>query len=329
MYITGGYCTKVGRGVVALYTFDSRYAGAFLNYNIHNEKEKIIVKIFTNEESLEYSIKNDSIDLLLVDGTCMDGHIESMPCSKAVLSRKKYITKSQHPAIFMYQKADVIFRQIYDILSEKSVENRYCCAAQNIMPKITGVFSPCYPIERGQFARALAECAGEKEKVLYLNISEFEEEDTEYDKGLSELLLFIQQEGKSMVYKLPAMVRQTGTYDSLAGVRHYQDIRDISADDIVRLIKQFELIDEYSRIIINIGLLGEPAYCIFGYCDEILMPVNSKIAYGRQEHLRRDIKLEGKEGVWKHIREINVPEGWYKGKETREKWMRNRLAAQK
>lgn len=323
--MTGGYCTELGKGIIALYTFDSRYAGAFLNYNIHNEKEKITVKTFTNEESLEYSIKNDDIDLLLADGTCMDGHIESMPCNKAVLSRKKYISRPQYPTIFMYQKAEVIFRQIYEILSEKSVEERYCCAAANFMPKITGVFSPCYPIEREQFARALAGCIGEKEKVLYLNLAEFEEEDNECDRGLSELLLFIQQEGKSMMYKLPAMVRKTGTYDSLPGVKHYQDIRDITSEDIDRLIKQFEIIDAYSRVIVNIGLLGEPAYCLFSYCDSIWMPVNSKIAYGRQEHLKCDIKLEGKEGIWKNIREINLPEGWYKGKEMRERWLKNHI----
>lgn len=329
MHTTGGFLTEVGKGVVALYTFDSRYAGAFLNYNIHNEKEKITVKTFTNVESLEYAVNNEVIDLLLADGMCMDKNIEALPCNKAVLSRKKYIVRPECHAIFMYQKAEVIFRQIYEILSEKTVEERYCCAATISMPNIIGIFSPCYPVEREQFARALAGCMGEKEKVLYLNLAEFEEEDEGCEKGLSELLLFIQQEGKSMMYKLPAMVKQTENYDSLPGVRHYQDIRDISEDDIVRLIKQFETVEEYGKVIIDIGLLGAPAYCLLGYCDEVWMPVNSNIAYGRQAHLRHDVKIEGKEGIWRHINEINIPEGWHMGKDIRKKWMREWLAMQK
>lgn len=319
----------MGKGIVALYTLDSRYAGAFLNYNIHNEKEKITVKTFTNEESLEYSVNHDETDLILVDGMCMDEHIKAMPCSKAVLSRKKYIARPEYPTIFMYQKAEVIFRQIYEILSEKPVEERYCCAATRFMPQITGVFSPCYPIEREQFARTLACCAGEKEKVLYLNIAEFEEEDEECEKGLSELLLFIQQEDKSMMYKLPAIIRHSETYDFLAGARHYRDIRDIGTDDIKRLVRQFEMIEEYTAIIMNIGLLGEPAYCLFECCDTIWMPVNTNVAYGRQEHLRRDVKLEGKEDIWRRIKEINVPDCWYAGKDIRKKWISRMLAVPK
>ena len=95
------FCTQNGgfseliKGIVALYTPDSRYAGAFLDYNLRKEREKVTVKIFTNDESLWGAANKESFDLLLIDGMCMDEKMEELPGKKAILSRKKFIAKDK------------------------------------------------------------------------------------------------------------------------------------------------------------------------------------------------------------------------------------------
>ena len=317
----------MGRENVALYTLDTRYAEAFVNFSLRSEKEKIIVKTFTNNESLEYAVGNNQVDLLLVDGMLMDERIEKLACNKVILSRKKYISKQEeNPAIFMYQRAEVVFKQIYDLLADKIVEEKFCCAAIDSMPEFIGVFSPCYPLEREQFAREAAEYLAVNEKVLFVNLAELTEYDSGDEKGISELLLFIQQEGRSMMYKLPAMVRQVDGYDCLGGVRHYQDLRDISEEDIERFIRQFETIDAYSKVILDIGVMGPVAQCLTGCCTKVWMPVNQKMGIGRQNHLKHDMSIEGQGRLMERVTEIEIPEGWYQRKDIRKKWVKQLMS---
>jgi len=313
------------KGVIALYTSDYRYANAFLDYNLQNEKEKITVKVYTNDESFEGAVAKEAFDLLLVDSMCMDERIAVMPCKKAVLSRNKFITKQNYPAIFMYQKAMLVFKQIYEILSEDTVEERICCAAMSAMPKFIGVFSPCYPVLRERFARSLAAHMAETKKVLFLNMAKFAEYDEGEEKGLSELLLFIQEEGKSILYKLNAMVSRVRGYDSLAGVHHYKDIDDIRIEDINRLIKQFELIDEYDVVVMDVGLSGEVANCLLSYCRSIWMPVNKDISYGRHRHMKSDIAKEKQNELWENIKEINLSSEWCESEDVRSIWMKEHI----
>jgi len=313
------------KGIVALYTPDSRYAGAFLDYNLRKEREKVTVKIFTNDESLWGAANKESFDLLLIDGMCMDEKMEELPGKKAILSRKKFIAKREYPAVFMYQKAMLVFKQIYEILAEETVEERFCCAAVSAMPRIYGVFSPCYPVLRERFARCLAGYLGEHKKVLYLNMAKFAEGDSGDEKGLSELMYFIQQEDKSMVYKLSSMVVEEDGYDSLPGVRHYKDISDISEEDIIKLMRQFELVDEYDAVVIDNGLENETAYCLLDYCNEIWMPVDENVGYARYIHMKNDVKKERANDLWEHIKEINKPITWYERKDMTDIWMKEHV----
>lgn len=312
----------MGSGVIALFTPDSRYANAFMEYNFHHEKGKVVVKSYTNPESLEYALKNEDFDLLLIDAELIDEPGIDYKGTRVILSHKKYISDTSVPAIFLYQKAEYVFRQIYELLSEESVEEEFSCAATSSMPEFFGVYSPCYPLEREQFAIELAKIIGKKKRTLYLNMAALTEGDEGNEDGISELLLFLQAADKSIVYKLPALIRHKENYDYLPGVKHYQDIYDIQVSDIERLMKQFERIDSYDVVIVDIGLSGELAYCMLRYCSKIWMPVNANCGYGRQEHLKHDISLEKKESIWQYIDEIPIPEGWYRRKEIREKWMR-------
>lgn len=307
---------------LALFTSDLRYANAFLEYGMAHEKNQISVKIYTKEESLEYAINNEKIELLLIDGICLKEKFLSYGCPVAVLSHERYISRTDYPVIFIYQKAEMIYKQIYGILSENVDEYRINCAISSDAPEIIGVYSPCYPLEREEFARALAPVIGEREKTLFINLAAFTEADYADEDGISELLFFLQQNGKTITYKLPSLIRQTDNYYSLPGVKHYLDLYSIEKEDIVRLMEQFEYAGNIKRVIIDIGLEGDNGYLIMQYCNKIYMPVNPARSRKRYEHYIHDINLESRDELRESIQKVELPEWWDDRKEMRINWTR-------
>ena len=323
----GGADDLVYNGVVALFTADRRYANAFTEHGIQKEKGQVSVKVFTNEESLDYAVRNEKFDLLLIDGMCTNENVMSYDCRIAVLSHERYVRQEEYPSIFIYQKAEVVFRQIYELLSEKIIEDRIDCSAATDMPEIIGVYSPCFPLEREEFARAAASVLGEKEGLLFINLAEFTEADYSDDDGISELLFFIQQEGKLITYKLPALIRQTENYYSLPGVKHYQDLYSIEEEDIKRLMGQLGLVNNINKVIIDIGLTGDNSYSVMKYCGRIYMPVDLNRSLKRHEHFLHDIRLENKDDLFEKISIIELPEWWSTRKELRYNWTRTVVSA--
>ena len=63
-------------------------------------------------------------------------------------------------------------------------------------------------------------------------------------------------------------------------------VKEFSKEDIERFIRQFETIDAYSKVILDIGVMGPVAQCLTGCCTKVWMPVNQKMGSGRQKRTR-------------------------------------------
>ena len=323
----GGEDGLVYNGVVALYTSDRRYANAFMEYGIQSGKEQITVKIFTNEESLDYAVKHEHFELLIIDSSCLNDHVLSYDCKVAVLSHERYVKQTDYPVIFIYQKADLVFRQIYDVLSEKTAEEYISCAASTDKPEIIGIFSPCYPLEREEFSREAARILGERKKLLFINLADFTESDYSDEDGISELLLFLQQQGKMLTYKLSALMKQTDGYYSLPGVKHCQDLYSIEEDDINRLMNQLEHIDNIKTVMIDIGLPMEKSYSIVKHCTRVYVPVNLDRSVKKHEHFLHDMSIDARTDFMERMQIVELPVWWSERREMRNNWTKTVVRA--
>ncbi len=75
-----------------------------------------------------------------MDGLFANDPVMNYECKKAILSHNKYISDPSIPAIFLYQKIELVFKQIYELLSEEAVKAVYSCAAVSSMPDIYEVY---------------------------------------------------------------------------------------------------------------------------------------------------------------------------------------------
>lgn len=309
----------MGRRVIALCTGDARYLAAFADYCARNEGERMSVKTFDTKEKLDAYEKDTDIDLILLDAAFAGNGRLSYKSRIAVLSDEKYVDAKDYIYVYKFQSMDAIIRQIYQIFAETPEAVMYKCTAER-RSDITGVFSPCYPEQREQYARELAAMYSLERKVLYINLAELTEYDCDEEEGVSELMYFLDENNKPASYRLLTMLRDTDGYKSVAGVKHYRDLYDMSPDCIDKLFKCVETLDEFEKVVVDIGFMGNFVYDILGRCNKIYMPVGNEKSM-RIKHLWHDMALCGRDNLINDIKVIQLPSWWSERKDMRSKWV--------
>ena len=313
----------MGRARIVLFSRDSRYADAFSEYCGRHEKERISVMTFTNEESLESCISKECMDVLLTENVPEFMETDKY-CGKIVLlSETRYVKDCIHPSIYKYQRMDVILRQLHEHLAEEIGNEGKICSMDEKTPDIIGCFSPCYEQEREQFARALAEYLGKHGRTLFINMAVFTACDADGGEGLSELLYYsLNSEENVLSYRLPALSRSMGTYESLPGVKNYLDLYDLDNAQAEQLFDKITELSEYKYIIVDMSMIGDAAAAILEYCKNIFMPVPSDAEEDRINHFKRDYGNGTGGNVIDRINCVVLPEWWRTNRVRRTGWVR-------
>lgn len=309
----------MGRRIISLCTGDKRYMSAFADYCARNEGSRISVKTFDTREALERHEKTGNSDLILMDSALMGREKLSYNTKLAILSEEKYVDKSEYIYVYKFQRMDAIIKQIYQIFADTGNGDEYSCVGRTGC-EITGVFSPCYPAQREQYAREFAAVCGNKCSVLYINLAELTEHDTDEEEGVSELLYYLNDESKPASYRLLTMLKEERGYKSLAGVKHYRDLYEMSSEDADRLFRCIHSLDEFEKVIIDVGFLGSMVYDILERCDILHMPVMDERSM-RLKHLMKDMASCGQEKLINDIKVIGLPGWWNERKDMRSKWV--------
>ncbi len=317
----------MGRGTIALYTQDSRYANAFADYCGRSEQGRLTVKIFTNGESLQNYIEGHNVDLLLVEKVLFDEHLKMFNTNVALLSDEKYIDETAYPVIFRLQRIDDVFRQIYEVMAENMKTGKYVFSNIQSRVDIIGVFSPCYELEREQFAREVAKVyADAGEKVLFINMATLTEYDIETGEGISELIYYLREEGNAITYKLSALVRSMENYMALSGVRHYKDLYEMTGADIERMFYELIQMGGYTKIIVDIGFVINIFPTVLDFCKLVWMPyVNIGKIDMRMEHLWHDFRLEDNESALHSFNKMELPKWWRGSPGLRKAWVEEQV----
>ena len=309
----------MSRRIVSLCTQDKRYMAAFADYCARNEGNRILVKTFDTKEALDRYERSGNVDLILIDSTFIGDEKLSYSAKVAVLSEEKYVDRGAYTYVYKYQRIDTIIKQLYRIFADTTEGEAYQCSGDRKCV-ITGVFSPCFPMQREQYARRLAEAYAGKYKVLYINLAELTEYDCDGGEGVSELIYYLNDSSRPASYRLLAMLKEEQGYDAVAGVKHYRDLYDISSEDADRLFECINTLDEYEMVVIDAGYLGDSVYDVLGHCDAVHMPVMDEKSM-RVKHLMDNMASYGKEKLINDIKVIQLPKWWDERKDMQSKWV--------
>ena len=252
------------------------YARAFMEYANLKENHLFQVRMCTREEQLLRALAEEEIEILLITA-------EWYPLCKERITRECVIFLSEgslpselriYPAVYKYQSAENILREILYYYSEQCGED-FCLTGTRRDNKVIGVYSPVGGSGKTVFALTLGQVLAESKNVLYLNLEEcsgLAELSGNSNWNLSDLIYFFRQKNSSFLYRLNSMVRKWDRLDYIPPCDSYMDFRQVAVDEWQKLLYWIRTRSDYDVVVLDLGNMAGHEPEILRQCDGIYVP---------------------------------------------------------
>lgn len=216
-----------------------------------------------------YSFTDKDIALSTLDSSCIDVLVASevfeidvakIPtrCGFAYFVDSSDIDHvNEQRAICKFQKADLIYKQILSVYSEKAGSVSGLKLGEESAKVIAFTSVGCGAGNSTMAAAAAMHFASKHKKPLYLNLEKFGSSDSffsgEGQFDMSDIIFALKSKKTNLPLKLESCVKQDAS-----GVYFYSqskialDMNELSPDDILRLISELKLTGAYDYIVIDI-----------------------------------------------------------------------------
>ncbi|MDO4262232.1 MAG: hypothetical protein Q4C82_09140 [Eubacteriales bacterium] len=268
------------------------YAEALMEYVNLRKSHLFHVRICTELRELKRALKEEEMEILLISASWYRSCKGLIRQTCVILLSEGSLPKGLGacPAVYKYQSAENILREIMYYYSEQEPQETYLTGIRK-ENRVIGVYSPAEGIGKTVFALTLGQILAESQNVLYLNLEEC--------SGLSgimggsqwntaDLIYFLRQNKAQFLYRLNSMVRKLDRMDYIPACGSYTDFRQITVEEWQRLLHLIRTQSAYDSVILDIGsILGHEAE-LLRLCDGIYMPV------------RQDVISRSKVSQWEH-----------------------------
>ena len=262
---------------VAVLDNDQVYLDRFVSAFSAKYAEKVELYSFSDQQLALNSLISNRIDVFIASET-FNISPESIPdrCVFAYFVDGAGIDSyNNQSAICKFQKADLIYKQLLSLYSEKAPVSSL--SSDDASARIIMFTSPVGGVGTSTVAASCAKhFAAKGNKVLYLSLEPFGSADLffsgEGQFDLSEVIYALKSRKTNLSMKLESSVRQ-----DLSGVNFYSatavplDMLELTTDDIVRLINELKLTGSYNFIVIDIGFgLDKDHLKLYGLANSIV-----------------------------------------------------------
>ena len=255
--------------LLAIYDTEASYAARLMDYMKRATVADFEILMFTRRESLEEFLKDHVVELLLL-GEEMQEELprENIRFTVRLSGSKAIGRKEAIQTIYKYQSAREVLNDLLACYmkaqgSQSSVRDRAL--------SLISVFAPVGGLQEGTYARNLALCLAEKQKVLLLQMEQLpvsEEIDlTEKKQALSEFIYYLKEEHTQFIPKLKEQLMFSGKLAYLSGIAHGLDLLSLGKEDAVRLIEELRKSTDFEAVIFYLGIYTEFAIEVMKHSD--------------------------------------------------------------
>lgn len=242
-------------------------------------KDKLEMLLFTDETTMLKSMKEDRVDVLLASED-FEIDTKSIPTRTAFayfVSDKDVVTYLEQPAISKFQKAELIYKDIVNIFSEKTEDtSQYKYSDKD--SQIIIFSSPCGGTGTTSVAIACAiNFAREGFRTLYLNLESFGAADIllsgEGKYGMSDVIYAIKRKS-NLDMKLESCIKQdskSGIY-FISSTGHALDMISMGKEEKIVLIKELSKVDKFDYIIVDMDFgFDKDTFDVYSVADNLVM----------------------------------------------------------
>lgn len=255
------------------------YAAAFAVFLMKKKELAFQVQVCNGLSQVQAILREHPIDVLLIGGNYPVDERKGLRASNVfVLAESaKTETNSDETTVYKYQSGEMLLAEIICKCSKESETGElYFHGAKTKNSRIIGIFSPVHRSGKTSYGLRLGQELAVSENVLYLNMEIYggiggffpEEGHT-----LADALYYSRQENKNLGVILTTLVEHMGALDYLLPVRVSEDIRTVTLEEWINLVRQIEEQSIYDVLILDVDEGLKDVYGLLRICTEILVPV--------------------------------------------------------
>lgn len=299
---------------LAILESDKAYLSRIVTVFNTRYTDKLEIYSFSTEENIFQRLAEDRIDVLLAsDGFEID--IQKLParCGFAYLVESTDVESLWgQPVLGKFQKADLIYKQILNIFSEKT-------AAITGNNKFDGGKVIAFAGAAGGVgcSSAAAACtmyfAQKGKKAIYLNLEPLGDTDLyfsgEGQGNFSDIIYAVKSRKANLSLKMESLVRQdaTGVF-FFAAPNTAPDMLELKQEEIIEIIMELKTSGGYDYIILDIDFqLSIEKLNLFKNCDEVVFVSDgTRVTNRKTEKLIQAMQILEKQGMGRRIYDIRV-----------------------
>lgn len=301
------------KSIFAVCDLEASYACNLTEYMNERKNTPFEVQAFTNLESLgEFTSKNH-IELLLISTEAMCDAVKDMDIERIIILSDGEAVENldENPCVYKYQSSDSLVAEVMNFYakSKPGINSRFWGGSK---VRIIGVYSPLNRVGKTMFALTLGEILGEKEKVLYLNLEDYNGFETifstNYRSDLSDLIYFARQKEGNLIYKLNGMLQTFQNLDYIPPAFSPGDLRDVGCEEWLDFIGEITSCGEYDVLILDVGTQIEDVFRILQACRKIYMPVlEDDISRAKLLQFEKNVHALECSDIFEKIQRLHLP----------------------
>lgn len=320
------------QGILAIYDKDTAYACRLMEYLNRDETFFLEARVFTNLLSLQGYLDETVVEVLLIGERIGLDQIDKKRVHHIMLlSEQGFVREGgEYPQLYKYQSMEGLIKEI--ALCYGGAESR---VVQSIMEPQSnqtriGIFSPFGGSGKTLFAIALGQAISEQagvynnrsmdagkgqgipktQRVLYIGmemVSSFQGEEN-IRGNLSDILYWVRERKEGCLSGLPLMTEKRGQLDCIFSPDYYEDIMDMTEEDIQFLLQELCKCTTYNVVIFDIGCWNRATFYLLEQMSEIYMPdFLNRGALKKENSLVTAMQMTNKGTLYKKIKRVELP----------------------
>ncbi|MCI8796953.1 MAG: hypothetical protein HFG89_08895 [Dorea sp.] len=284
------------------------YAEALAVFLMRRKELAFQVQVCGDITQAQTVLQERPIDILLIGGAFPAAERRRLKAGKVFLLTGSGKTEADdgETVVYKYQSGEAILAEVIRKCSEEEDgDSLFIRTVKAGKIRIIGIFSPVHRSGKTGYGLKLGRELAVSENVLYLNMELYGGIGGYFPKEghtLADVLYYARQESRNFGLVLTTLVERMDGLDCLLPARVSEDVRSVTAEEWVGLIRQIGEQSIYDVMILDIdeGLKG--VYDLLRVCTEIHVPAaRDMIAAAKLLQMDEELRLLGYDDVKKKM----------------------------
>lgn len=302
--------------VLAICDSEQQYAVRLMEAFCEKKQLGFQIYVFSESGKLEAFLEQTQVEILLISGKMMKEEIGRRNIGKIILlsDGEIYERFEDYESIYKYQSAEYIIKELLCYYAEfaRPVMGRY---QGNKKFEIHGVYSPIGRCGKTILAEGLAKNFAKQRKTLLIDLqsfSAFEEQLGEEELwDLSDIIYFLRQGKKTLLYKLDSIVKTRNDFDYILPMKTPADIRSVTLSEWTELFERLAYDTGYEVVVVDFGEDVCGLFQLLSQCTKVYAPVlQDEASQKKWNNFEWALRYEDFKILMEQIQKIDLPENF-------------------